>query len=170
MKKKRVTYGVFGMVEFQALINIGKATMKVNFTDGSMTAFGQNPAQFTTTNPVVQFAIQSSNDFKKGRIKIINTIELNEEIDCGPKSAATVTPSAETKDVKASVETKAEAAVPLNAVTADDAKVDEIEFDCNDDAKDYLEKRYGAKRQQMRTRAEIVAVGKTYGLSITFNG
>lgn len=160
------------MVEFQALVNIGKAVMKVNFTDGSMTAFGQNPAQFTTTNPVVQFAIQSCNDFKKGRIKIINTIELNEEVDCGPKSAASAAPVAETKKVEAVAETKkAEAAAaPAAASQGEEAKVVEIEFDCNDDAKDYLEKRYGANRQKMRTRAEIVALGKTYGLSITFNG
>lgn len=160
------------MVEFQALVNIGKAVMKVNFTDGSMTAFGQNPAQFTTTNPVVQFAIQNSTDFKKGRIKIINTIELDEEINCGPKVVASVAPAAEAKKAEAVVETKkAEAAAATAAtVEGEEAKVDEIEFDCNDDAKDYLEKRYGANRQKMRTRAEIVALGKTYGLSITFNG
>lgn len=160
------------MVEFQALVNIGKAVMKVNFTDGSMTAFGQNPAQFTTTNPVVQFAIQNSTDFKKGRIKIINTIELDEEINCGPKVVASAAPAAEAKKAEAVVETKkAEAAAATAAtVEGEEAKVDEIEFDCNDDAKDYLEKRYGANRQKMRTRAEIVALGKTYGLSITFNG
>lgn len=151
------------MVEFQALVNIGKAVMKVNFTDGSMTAFGQNPAQFTTTNPVVQFAIQNSKDFKKGRIKIINTIELDEEINCGPKVVASVAPAAEAKKTEA-------AAAPAVTTEGEEAKVDEIEFDCNDDAKDYLEKRYGANRQKMRTRAEIVALGKTYGLSITFNG
>lgn len=48
MKKKKITYGVSGMMEYQAIIKIGKATMKVPFSEGSMTAMGVNPARFTT--------------------------------------------------------------------------------------------------------------------------
>lgn len=80
MKKKRITYGVYGMMEYQTIIKIGRATLKVLFTDGSMTAIGQNPAKYTTSDFLVQRAIENSIEFKKGRIQVVDTIELDEEV------------------------------------------------------------------------------------------
>lgn len=80
MKKKRITYGVNGMMEYQAIIKIGRATLKVMFTDGSMTSIGQNPAKYTTSDFLVQHAIENSSDFKRGRITVVNTIELDEDV------------------------------------------------------------------------------------------
>ena len=80
MKKKRITYGVHGMMEYQAIIKIGRATLKVLFTDGSMTAIGQNPAKYTTSDFLVQHAIENSSEFKRGRITVVDTIELDEEV------------------------------------------------------------------------------------------
>lgn len=80
MKKKRITYGVYGMMEYQTIIKIGRATLKVLFTDGSMTAIGQNPAKYTTSDFLVQRAIENSSEFKKGRIQVVDTIELDEEV------------------------------------------------------------------------------------------
>lgn len=80
MKKKRITYGVYGMMEYQSIIKIGRATLKVMFSDGSMTAIGQNPAKYTTSDFLVQRAIENSSEFKKGRITIVNSIELDEEV------------------------------------------------------------------------------------------
>lgn len=80
MKKKRITYGVYGMMEYQTIIKIGRATLKVLFTDGSLTAIGQNPAKYTTSDFLVQRAIENSSEFKKGRIQVVDTIELDEEV------------------------------------------------------------------------------------------
>ncbi len=80
MKKKRITYGVYGMMEYQSIIKIGRATLKVLFSDGSMTAFGQNPAKYTTSDFLVQRAIENSSDFKRGRITVVSSIELDEEV------------------------------------------------------------------------------------------
>lgn len=80
MKKKRITYGVYGMMEYQTIIKIGRAILKVMFTDGSMTSIGQNPAKYTTSDFLVQHAIENSSEFKKGRITVVNTIELDEEV------------------------------------------------------------------------------------------
>ena len=80
MKKKRITYGVHGMKEYQSIIKIGRATLKVLFTDGSMTAIGQNPAKYTTSDFLVQHAIENSSEFKRGRITVVDTIELDEEV------------------------------------------------------------------------------------------
>ena len=68
------------MMEYQTIIKIGRATLKVMFTDGSMTSIGQNPAKYTTSDFLVQHAIENSSEFKKGRITIVNTIELDEDV------------------------------------------------------------------------------------------
>lgn len=101
MKKKRITYGVYGMMEYQAIIKIGRATLKVMFTDGSITAMGQNPAQYTTSDFIVQHAIENSSDFKKGRIHVVSTIELDEElhIERNPAKPSTRTANVAAKAV-----------------------------------------------------------------------
>ncbi|MBE6336238.1 MAG: hypothetical protein E7066_06150 [Lentimicrobiaceae bacterium] len=81
MKKKKITYGIYGMMECQVVVKIGNTSkMKVLFTDGSMTASGVTPATFTTDNLMTQHAIERSPDFKNGRIKKVRSIELNEEV------------------------------------------------------------------------------------------
>lgn len=105
MKKKRITYGVYGMMEYQSIIKIGRATLKVLFTDGSMTAIGQNPAKYTTSDFLVQHAIENSSEFKRGRITVVDTIELDEEvrIERNPAKPSTqqAPPPAEAKPVAA---------------------------------------------------------------------
>lgn len=68
------------MMEYQSIIKIGRATLKVLFTDGSITAIGQNPAKYTTSDFLVQHAIENSSEFKRGRITVVDTIELDEEV------------------------------------------------------------------------------------------
>lgn len=98
MKKKRITYGVYGMMEYQAIIKIGRATLKVLFTDGSMTSIGENPAKYTTSDFLTQHAIENSSDFKRGRIQVVNTIELDEDVHIERNPAK---PSTQTANVAA---------------------------------------------------------------------
>ena len=133
MKKKRITYGVHGMMEYQSIIKIGRATLKVLFTDGSMTAIGQNPAKYTTSDFLVQHAIENSSEFKRGRITVVDTIELDEEvrIERNPAKPSTqqAPASAEAKPVAATAakveEPQGIADEPTeetNAVDADEAE------------------------------------------------
>ncbi len=206
MKKKRITYGVIGMMEYQAIIKIGRATLKVMFTDGSITALGQNPAQYTTADFLVQHAIENSSDFKRGRITIVNTIELDEEvhIERNPEKASTQTAKVAAKAV--AEDKPNEASLSLSKPVAENATADEpaeennapadteeapaetneeetedeateeaetadgkteVEFSTNQEAKDYLTNTFGVKTTP-KTRAEIIAVGETYGVKITF--
>lgn len=183
------------MMEYQAIIKIGRATLKVLFTDGSLTAFGQNPAKYTTSDFVVQHAIENSSDFKRGRITVVNSIELDEEvrIERNPVKASTqqVPAPAEAKPVAAAAKVEdgtadepsdeanageAEAIAPTDTedtaeetaeeTTTADGKT-EVEFSTNQEAKDYLANTFGVKTA-FRNRAEIVACGETYGVKITF--
>lgn len=181
MKKKRITYGVYGMMEYQAIIKVGKATLKVQFTDGSITAYGQNPAQFTTADFIVQHAIENSSDFKRGRIKRVSVIELDEEVHIernpekasAPETTATAEAGTASANETASATTEGTAdsdegeAEPAEAEATGEATMTEVEFTCNADAKEYLENNFGVKAS-LRTRADIIACGETYGVKISF--
>ena len=121
------------MMEYQSIIKIGRATLKVLFTDGSMTAIGQNPAKYTTSDFLVQHAIENSSEFKRGRITVVDTIELDEEvrIERNPAKPTTLhAPSpAETKPVAATAakveepqDIEDEPTEETNAVDADEAE------------------------------------------------
>lgn len=173
-------------MEYQAVIKIGKNNMKVPFTDGSVSAMGVNPATFTTENFMVQHAIENSTDFKRGRIKVVNTIELKEELRIEQNSVkptadvpnSNLTPSpapipaeSETTPIKEDenapdMQTDNEAEVEGNGENA--PTTTQVEFSCNDDAKDYLEQTFGFVRSKLRKREDIVAAGKVHGIDIIF--
>ncbi len=193
MKKKRITYGVYGMMEYQSIIKIGRATLKVMFSDGSMTALGQNPAKYTTSDFLVQRAIENSSEFKKGRIMVVNAIELDDEVrierNTAQPSTQTARGEADARPVAAAAkvaETQDTADEPTDEADAGEAEeagtdapadteetsaaggTTEVEFTDNQEAKDYLVKNFGVKSGSMRNREDIKAVGLTYGVTITF--
>ena len=185
MKKKQITYGVSGMMEYQAVVKVGKKNVSINFSDGSISAMGTNPATYTTDNIIMQNAIESSNDFKRGRIHIVRTIDLAEELHVlrnRPKPAQSPTP---TDSPQPSPEPSPEANNSGQEVTdtpqeagsnadAPEEKVEEtasltqVEFSCNDDAKDYLEQNFGYVRSKLRNRDDMVAAGRANGVEIIF--
>jgi hypothetical protein len=75
MNAKRKTYGVSGYMEWVALIECGKATVKVHFSGGSLTGYGVTPAEFTTQNPMTQAIVENSKEFKSGKIFLLREIE-----------------------------------------------------------------------------------------------
>lgn len=190
MKKKRITYGVSGMMEYQTIIRFGKNTLKVTFTGGSMNAIGVTPATFTTNNFLIQQAIENSNEFKCGRISFVKVVELNEELRIERAKAAPVAvpknvaeapaiykaPAVpEAEGVNIVEDTKGETAdqtppttEPLPEKQENVATMTQVEFSCNDDAKDYLEQTYGFVRSKLRNREDIIAAGKAHGIDIIF--
>lgn len=68
---KKREYGVYGLMEFKAVIPAGKGTLNVSFTGGSVTAFGVVPATFSTSDPVVIHLLEKSEYFRNGKIKRI---------------------------------------------------------------------------------------------------
>lgn len=184
MKKKRITYGVSGMMEYQSIIRFGKNTLKVTFTGGSMNAIGVTPATYTTSSFLIQQAIENSNEFKRGRIRIVRTIELDEEIHIErPKPATAIAersnPAPTAKAEKAPEPTEDAEVAEVNAEdgatsekqpeeSAPTAPLTQVEFSCNDDAKDYLEQTFGYVRSKLRNREDIINAGKANNVEIIF--
>ena len=174
MKKKVITYGVYGMMEYQTVIKMGKSSMKVNFSDGSINSFGQNPAKFTTKNFMIQHAIEHSYDFRRGLIQIINEHELDEEVQISHNPVA-IEPEFGDDEVKAKVEdvvsggTDGLEGTEVSDVTEGaESSATEVEFSTNDEAKQYLESQFGVQRNKLRTRADIEKAGMQYGVKIYF--
>lgn len=195
MKKQKKTYGVIGMMEFQAVIKVGRNTMKIPFSDGSLSALGNNPAKFTTDNFMVQHAIENSSEFKRGLIRLINTVDLpgevkvmrnapkalNDHIPTEPKAEGSQNLASETANLAsadtgetpepaegAKITTDASAEV-VNELTNETAsEIKKVEVSCNDDAKDYLEKNFGVVRSKLRNRETIISVAASYGVEFEF--
>lgn len=147
-----------------------------------------------TKDPITQFVIENSKEFKNGFIKLVMLHELpgtDKRIATPKYTTATKAKVAQgtaekpTEDANAGTETPPTEAD--NEPTEDDVKADEeettneaideattsegtteVEFTDNQEAKDYLLKNFGVKPGTMRNRDDIKAVGETYGVKITF--
>lgn len=78
MKIFRNIYGVYGMVEWSTLIPTGGSNLRIDFTNGSISTRGIDPATFTTDIAAVQAAIENSPKFKSGKIKKIKSFVIGE--------------------------------------------------------------------------------------------
>ncbi len=178
-KKTRTTYGVYNLIEWHAQLKMGKATVKVLFAGGSITASGVTPATYTTEDPVVQFAIESSPEFKSGKIKVVRRLTLKELIEVernavampekpAEDTAKAAAPGPIEADEDTAVKEENEADGVNRSDGAEAVAMTQVEFSCNDDAKDYLEQTFGYIRSKLKNREDIVNAGKAHGVEIIF--
>lgn len=187
MKKRKIIYGVAGMLDYQALIKVGSAKMKISFTNGSSNEAGRTPATFSTDNPIIQLAIENSKEFKSGLITKIHVVNTDEDVYIESEHVAlqedeAVNISSEPGNNEELTGEKQGADTPEKKEqeqSADETPVTQPEketvntstrkeFTCNDDAKDFLEAEFGVKRSTLRTRADITACGKSNGIDVVF--
>lgn len=76
---KRKTYGVVGLMDWTTQIKVGKGTVSVHFSGGALTAYGVTPAKYSTSNAFFQKVIESSEQFKGGRIQLLSEMEVESE-------------------------------------------------------------------------------------------
>lgn len=154
MKKKKITYGVYGMMEYHTVVKLGgKIPKKIAFSDGSMTAIGTSPATYTTDDIVVQHAIENSEDYTRGLVKLVKEINLEDELPIERNPEPEPEPEAESEEKEEVVE---------QSEPALEKKV----FACRDDARDYLETTFGVARTKLHKTESIIAAGKENGIEI----
>ena len=193
MQKKRITYGISGMMTYQAIFNAGRNNrIKVTFSDGSIAATGKKPATFTTEDFMLQHIIENSKLYKDGFIYRYRVLLLNEKVkiehngpkfEChkphGPKEP-------KDRDCCQREEDNFEVEIPDDNNSCEEkgcpesceqkaqeqdeepAESAELKFSSNDEAKDYLEANYDTKDMKLRTRPEIIAAAAQLGLKISF--
>ena len=182
-------------MEWVALIECGKATVKVHFSGGSLTGYGVTPAEFTTQNPMTQAIIENSKEFKSGKIFLLREIEgtgkfkefvrgqhANEGNHLGGQAATasaiagtaldadgtSKTPAAASADDEESTDdTEAETVEDSEATVTADGKAF-IDVTDLDDARDYLCENFGIARSSLRSNVSVYRAAEEH--NIVFRG
>lgn len=138
------TYGVYGMIEWSILLNVAGRIMNIDFEGGLASGTGIRPATFTTRNEIVQFAIENSGHFKKGRIILVSEMDIEE-----PKEVM-----AEATEIN-----------PTDTEVAEEDNLTEVEVSSLEEAVDYLVSNFDdAKKQQLRSKVTAKAFAETKGI------
>ena len=132
------TYGVYGLMDWQPIIRVGRAKFCPLFTGGGATAYGQTPAKYATSNEVCQRIIENSDYFKSGHIKLLYSNEIEEA-----------------KDLEACAESHDDGAEYVEKV-----------FPSMGDAASYVADSFGTPKSKLRTRDAIVSAGKAHNVNI----
>lgn len=142
-------YGCIGLMEWVVNIPIGKAYTRVEFSGGFPTAYGIAPAEFITSNVILQHAIENSKFFKEGRIKLLKSYpEAGSVVSTGDKS-----PKPETKI--------------SGEVRAESGEV--VEVGSLAEAAAYLKEHYGVAVSKVRSRADAISMGKMYNVQFVMH-
>lgn len=180
MKKKRITYCMDGVTECIVHIPIGTLSYaKIPFRGGSTVTGKSFPAEFTTDDFMLQFSIERSDDYRSGRIRAEAVIELDCELEVGGgagkraggpvrTAAGGVTPG-DVHDGGATdggVDSTADVAPCAGHDVGGGEGVVDVEFSNNNDARDYLEEKYGVNRAKLRSREIIENTARGYGVEI----
>ncbi len=138
MMREMKTYGVYGLMDWQPIIRVGRAKFCPLFTGGGATAYGQTPAKYATSNEVCQRIIEKSDYFKSGHIKLLYSNEIEEA-----------------KDLEVCAESHDDGAEYVEKV-----------FPSMGDAASYVADSFGTPKSKLRTRDAIVSAGKAHNVNI----
>lgn len=181
-KKKIKTYGVRGLMEWICNIPVGKGHMRVEFTGGVLTSYGNTPAKFSTDDKFKQTVIENSHLFKSGRIVLIGApVETDQDEDMlpmkpKPKETASSVIS-ETEEVLASQsaveEQQAEPVADEQQANrgadkeepSDDGNII-VNVDSLDEAKNYLHDHFNIPMRDLRYKKNILAAAEANGISL----
>jgi len=169
------TYAIHGLSEWHGDVKAGTVSVRVSFTGGTASPSGALPAYFVTKDPVTQFVLENSKEFKNGFIRL----EMQQTI-AGEHPRMAVQKPAPATPVVTPVSTPPEVVPPVVEEPAEDASASttaeaggehlpqEVEFDNNEDAKDYFAEHYGVSRTRLRTRSAIEEVANSLNVKVTW--
>lgn len=155
MIRYRKTYCKYGLIEWMGCIHAGALTMSVRFAGGSQTAYGVNPALFTTEDLFTQRFIEMSDEFKNGSIRLLRYTEIGVD---EPVSAELNKEFAKDASVHEG-----------DAETANNGCV-EIEVSDKNEAIEYLKEHYdkGYTATKLRTKSDFEAACMECGVRFVF--
>lgn len=157
---KLKTYGVIGLMEWEATLKVGNARLHVHFSGGSENKWGITPATFTTKDPMTQSLIEHSNEFKSGRIEIISTNDIAEpkpakKANAGNDNGETLLDMiGHAQDGEKGPEGSSDEGEGEG--TDDGVQVQKVHVDSLDDAKEYLNEKFGIAKSQLRSKTAIL--------------
>lgn len=162
------TYGVPGLTEWHGKVKAGSIEVAVSFTGGTASPSGAQPAYFMTKDPIVQFVVENSKEFKTGFIILVMQQEIAGEHPrmAVPKKAAAPLSSeegVESSEVEPAVSSDEEAVdgIPIKVTVAD--KYDAIEY-----LKEHFPDK-GYTSSGLRTKAAFEAACNECGVVFVYN-
>lgn len=167
------TYGVPGLTEWQGKVKAGSLEVAVAFTGGTASPSGAQPAYFMTKDPIVQFVIENSKEYKGGFIICV----MSQEIPGDHPRMAVPKPKTEPKQAEAPAETEAApevAAEEQPQQEADDAAGKGgliIEVADKSEAIEYLKEHFADKNYtatSLRTQTAFKAACEECGVEFVF--
>lgn len=174
---EKTTYGAPRYMDWVAQLKAGAATVRIHFTGGALTAYGVTPAEYTTTNPVIQRVIEQSQYYKEGRIvKLRSTTVADPKGASKPKKATpkpqtpAQTPAVEPTPIVTETEPTrpTEVETPAEETPAEGLK--EVEVSCLQDAQDYLQQNFGISSYKVRSKAAAQRAAAEHGVMFTGAG
>ena len=178
-KKKIKTYGVRGLMEWVCNIPVGKSHMRIEFTGGILTSYGNTPAKYVTKDLLQQTIIEHSDFFKKKRIVLLSVVETDEDEDKLPKHAEAAdhpnspedadedddedddtSTSDGSEDVKSAPQVASNDDEPER--TSDGKLI--VKVTSLDDAKTYLNEKFGVAVRDIRSKAKIIETAGANGV------
>lgn len=147
MKTKK-TYAVNDVLEWECCISVGKSNIRLNFSGGGISPYGQTAAEFTTSNPMLQSIIENSGYFKNNRIYILRSVNID---DSGKEK---VNPANEIPKMSEDLPCDEPPSAPEGTEVDSDGIV-HIHVSDTNEAKDYLVEKFGVKASSMRSKVSI---------------
>lgn len=143
------TYGINGLSEWHGNVKAGTISVAVSFTGGTASPSGAQPAYFVTKDPIAQFVIENSAEFKRGFIHLEMSQDAPGE---HPRMALP----------------KEEAPKQAPAEAAPTQEYVEKKFACGDDAKAYLMEEHGFPISHLRNKSQMEAAAAQVGIKIVW--
>lgn len=191
------TYGIYSLTEWHGKVKAGTIEVNVSFVGGTASPSGSQPAYMVTKDPITQFVIENSKEFKDGFIVLVMCEEIggNHRRMAVPKPVVEQpkTDDAPTTQQQGTEEPKTETPAADATGTVDDADEnpsDEgegveggidpadgtvtadgkriVEVTDIDDARDYLVDEYGIARSSLRSNVSVHRAAEEH--NIVFKG
>lgn len=177
-------------MEWVCNIPVGKSHMRIEFTGGILTSYGNTPAKYVTKDLLQQTIIEHSEFFKKKRIVLLSVVETDEDEDKLPKHAeaaehpvnssdeddedddTSTSDEDEDEDVDTSTSDESEDVEAAQQVASNDDNSERtsdgkliVKVTSLDDAKTYLNEKCGIAVRELRSKAKILDAAEANGVS-----
>lgn len=165
MKREQKTYGIHDLVEWITNIVMGAVSFRVHFTGGAVTTAGTTPATYTTSDPIVQMAIERSSEFKSGRIKLLRSYDTGKEVAVLRNAVRTQPQEKIAEDAESDTR---EALAFEDAEITEDATLRRIEVANADDARNWLRDNCGIPTGKLRNKEIIASTAANCGVEFIY--
>ena len=160
------TYGLHGLSEWYGKVKAGSIEVNVSFKGGTASPSGAQPAYFMTKDPITQFVIENSKEFKNRFITLERCVELP---GTHPREAYPKRPTPEKPVQGTGTEDRPEEGESVaDGVEGEAGEKTQVKVSSVEDAKEYLVDKFGIAGSKLRTRAACIAAGDENGIEFVW--